>query len=297
MARFDYIRADSLDHAVSLINDPAYKTRLLSGGTDLQVYLHYRPADFNRVVDISLLPELKVIRSRGKEITLGAGVTFAEVIENSLLRDTVPFLVEACRAVGSPQIRNLGTLGGNVANAAACADSLPVLVCLDAIAHLRGSPGERSLPVAEMVQGPNRTLIQPGELLTHFTFEVPPPGVKTGFTKLGRRNALAISRLSLAAMGRLDALNQVDFIRITPGSVTPQTVRFNKIEAMLLGKKLTSELIHSAALQVADEMVAQVGRRWSSEYKSPVISCLAERVLNQVFCSDPSRVRRNGPAS
>ncbi|MGA2112850.1 MAG: FAD binding domain-containing protein [Anaerolineales bacterium] len=296
MARFDYARAVSLDHAVSLINDPAYKSRLLSGGTDLQVYLHQHPADFDRVVDISLLPELKIIQSSGAEITLGAGVTFTEVIECALLQDTVPFLAEACRAVGSPQIRNLGTMGGNVVNAAACADTLPVLVCLDAVAHLKGPRGERDLLVAELVSGPNITQIGPGELLTHFTFEIPPERSKTVFIKLGRRNALAISRLSIAAMGRLDGRGQVDFVRITPGAATPQTVRLKRIEAMLLGKPLTSELIHSAALQAADEMVAQAGRRWSSEYKSPVISCLAERALAQVLSSDPSPAARNGPA-
>jgi xanthine dehydrogenase FAD-binding subunit len=283
MPGFDYVRANSVDHAVSLINDPARKARLLAGGTDLQVYLHYQPADFDRVVDISLLQELKVIQSSGAQISLGAGVTFTEVIESSLLNEKVPFLVEACRAVGSPQIRNLGTLGGNVANAAACADSLPVLVCLDAITHLRSSRGERTLPVAEMVLAPNHTQIGTGELLTHFTFEVPPERVTTYFSKLGRRKALAISRLSIAAMGCLDAQNQVDFIRLTPGAAGSQTVRFKQTETMLLGRRLTLELIHAAALQAADEMIAQTGRRWSAEYKVPVLSSLVERALSTIF--------------
>jgi carbon-monoxide dehydrogenase medium subunit/xanthine dehydrogenase FAD-binding subunit len=139
-----------------------------------------------------------------------------------------------------------------------------------------------------MVLAPNHTQIEAGEILTRFTFEVPPGGVKTFFSKLGRRKALAISRLSIAAMGRLDAFDQVDYIRITPGAAVSQTVRFKQIEARLLGKRLTSELIHSAALQAADEMVAQTGRRWSSEYKSPVISCLVERALWTIFCRDSS---------
>jgi CO/xanthine dehydrogenase FAD-binding subunit len=283
MVRFEYVRADSLDHAVRLVNDPAFKNRLLSGGTDLQVLLHYRYPTYTRVVDISLLPELKgIVANRGK-ISLGAAVTFAEVIESDLLREAVPFLVEACRSVGSPQIRNLGTLGGNVANAAACADSLPVLVCLEAIAHLQGSAGERSIPVAELVLGPNETRIESGEILTFFTFSIPPAGTKTSFLKLGRRNALAIARLSLAAMGRLNVRGDIDLVRITPGAAVPRTVRFTQVETMLQGRRPTADLLHTAALQVAEETVGRAGRRWSSDYKGPVISNLAERTFVQIF--------------
>jgi CO/xanthine dehydrogenase FAD-binding subunit len=234
-------------------------------------------------VDISFLPDLKRIERQGNEIVLGAVVCFSEAAESRLLQESVPFLVEACRTVGSPQIRNLGTLGGNVVNAAACADSLPVLVCLDAVAHLSGALGDREIPVTELVLGPNHTQIEPGELLTHFTFKVPPAGVSTAFIKLGRRKAQSISRLTMAAMGRLDASGLVDFIRITPGAATSQTVRFTWVEAMLLGKPLDAALIHTAAQQVSAELIAYTGQRWSTEYKAPVVSTLAERVLTRVF--------------
>jgi CO/xanthine dehydrogenase FAD-binding subunit len=283
MNRFDYVRAISLEQAIHLINDQAYKNKLLSGGTDLVVYMHHGQYGFDRLVDISLLPELKRIERNGNEISLGAGVTYSEVIECQLLCDTVPFLVEACRSVGSPQIRNLGTLGGNVVNAAACADSLPVLVCLEADAHLCSPQGERVISVTELVLGPNRTKIEPGEILARFTFQAPPVGVKTAFIKLGRRNALAISRLTMAAMGRLDSQGRVDAIRLTPGAAAPQTIRFTQVEEMLLGQPLTAELISAAAGRAADVMIGYTGRRWSTEYKSRVIATLAERVLKQVF--------------
>jgi CO/xanthine dehydrogenase FAD-binding subunit len=285
MSRFEYVRATSLEQAVRLINEPAYKNKLLSGGTDVLAYLHYEEPAFNRVVDISLLPDLKIIERRGDEIVLGAGVSFAEAAESKLLQEAAPFLVEACRTVGSPQIRNLGTLGGNVVNAAACADSLPVLVCLEAVAYLKGAQGERVVPVTELVLGPNHTQIQPGELLTHFTFASPPPKVRTAFIKLGRRKAQSISRLTMAAMGRVDASGLVDIIRITPGAATSQTVRFTRGEAMLMGKPPTPELIHTAAQEVSNEMIAYTGKRWSTEYKAPVVSTLAERVLMRVFNS------------
>ncbi len=283
MTRFDYVRPATLEQAISLLNDPAHKNKLLAGGTDVLVYLHHGQVGFDRLVDISLLPELKLIRRDDDEISLGAGATYTEVIECQLLRETVPFLVDACRSVGSPQIRNLGTLGGNVVNAAACADSLPVLVCLEAMAHLCGPRGVRVIPVTELVLKPNQTIIEPGEILTRFMFKAPPVGVKTAFIKLGRRNALAISRLTMAAMGRLDAQGRVDFIRLTPGAATPQTFRFSQVEAFLSGKLLTTDLIAAAAQQAAEVMVSITGRRWSTEYKSRAIIALAERALIQVF--------------
>jgi CO/xanthine dehydrogenase FAD-binding subunit len=139
------------------------------------------------------------------------------------------------------------------------------------------------IPVTELVLGPNRTKIEPGEILARFTFQAPPEGVKTAFIKLGRRNALAISRLTMAAMGRLDSQGRVDAIRLTPGAAAPQTIRFTQVEEMLLGQPLTAELISAAAGRAADVMIGYTGRRWSTEYKSRVIATLAERVLEQVF--------------
>jgi CO/xanthine dehydrogenase FAD-binding subunit len=216
-------------------------------------------------------------------VWLGAGVTFAEAAESELLQEAAPFLAEACLSVGSPQIRNLGTLGGNVVNAAACADTLPPLVCLDAAAHLRGPAGERTLPVSELVTGPNRSQLAPGELLTHFIFEVPPPGVRSAFIKLGRRQAQSISRLSVAAMGRTGAGGVVDFVRLAPGAAVPRTRRFTEVEALLLGAAPDPARLRAAGERTAALMVELAGRRWSTEYKEPAIRSLAERALRRVL--------------
>ena len=200
-----------------------------------------------------------------------------------MLQEVAACLVEACLSVGGPAIRNAGTLGGNVANAAACADSLPSLVCLDSVAHLRSLTGERSLLVSDLVTGANRTGLQRGELITHFTFPVPPAGVRSAFTKLGRRNAQAISRLSMAAAGRLDAQGRVDFVRLSPGAATSQPRRFTEVEAMLLGQEPTDELLAAAGVQTAEVMIGMTGRRWSTEYKEVAIQALAERTLRRAL--------------
>lgn len=283
MSRFDFIRPTSLEEAVILLNDIRYINKLIAGGTDLMVYLHREDPQFNRVIDISLLPELKIIQQLNDQINLGAGVTFSEAIKSKILNLTVPFLVNACQAIGSPQIRNIGTIGGNIANAAACADTLPVLVCLDAIAHLLSGNEARSIPVTELIIGPNKTKIKSNEILTHFTFKTPASGTRTKYIKLGRRNAQAISRLTIAIMGKIDSNNIIDYIHITPGSATPGTTRFTDAEGILIGKKPTLELITLASHQVAETMISITGRRWSTEYKEPALTAISERALRYIF--------------
>lgn len=282
MPRFDYVRAHTIDEALQLLADPAQVSSPLAGGTDVLVYARHEKPPFDRLVDISRIREMKAIARRGDEIVLGASVTFSEAAESPLLQDFT-CLVEACLSVGGPAIRNAGTLGGNVANAAACADSLPALVCLDAVAHLSGLTGERALLVSQLVTGANRTGIQRGELLTHFTFPVLPAGARSAFTKLGRRNAQAISRLSMAAAGRIDARGRVDFVRLSPGASTPQPRRFTEVEAMLLGQEPADALLAAAGAKTADVMIGITGRRWSTQYKEIAIQALAERTLRRAL--------------
>jgi len=283
MAKFNYVRAQSIAEAIELLNEPDLSSRPLAGGTDLMVYLRLEKPWFDRLVDISQIPELKVIEQQNGQVKIGSGVTFTQAAQSEPLRQVAPLLVDACQSVGSLQIRNLGTLGGNVVNAAACADSLPPLVCLGAVAHLQNADGERRLPVNEFVTGPNRTSLQAGELLTHFSFEAPPDGVRSTFAKLGRRNAQSISRLSMATMGRTNAHGVVDFVRLTPGAATPRLVRFEPVEQMLVDQKPTEELLAQAGQKVAAVMVEITGRRWSTMYKELAIQALAERTLRQVL--------------
>jgi len=283
MPRFDYIRAQTIEQALQLLADPAHVSRPLAGGTDVLVLTRHEKPVFDRVVDISRVAEMKVIERQGDEITIGAGVTFTEAAENPLLQAVAGCLVEARLTVGGPAIRNAGTLGGNTINAAACADGVPPLVCLDAVAHLRSLIGARSLPVSKFIQGANRTGLQSGELLTHFTVPVPPAGTRQAFIKLGRRNAQAISRLSMAAAGHLDAAGRIDYVRLVPGAAMPSPRRIPEVEAFLLGQTPNDALLAAAGQKTAEAMIAITGRRWSTEYKEVAIQALAERALRRAL--------------
>ncbi|MEJ5202655.1 MAG: FAD binding domain-containing protein [Anaerolineales bacterium] len=289
MTKLEYIRANSIHDAIQLLSDPAWKSRPLAGGTDLLVQLRLETPTYNRFVDVSRTPEMKVIEIKDNIVHLGAAVTFSEIIANTLLSQIVPFFVEACQSVGSPQIRNAGTIGGNVANAAACADSLPSLVCLDAVVHLKSFKGERQMLVSEFVTGPHQTCLEEGELITHFTFHIPPSHTKNHFIKIGRRNAQSISRLSIAVIGGLDENGLINYLRLCPGAATPKTVRFYDVENFLLGKKPEESLFVEAGERTAQTMIAVTGMRWSTRYKEVALRAITERALRAVFSGDSSR--------
>jgi len=141
MEHFGYVRASSVAQAVALLNEPGLRSRPLAGGTDLTLLARVEPDLCDRVVDITQIPEMHHIYRTGERVFIGGGATFSEVIESSIVAETATALAQACRLVGATQIRNMGTLGGNVANAAACADSLPALVCLDATAQVATPDG------------------------------------------------------------------------------------------------------------------------------------------------------------
>ena len=283
MTELQYVRATGIDEAVALLNEPGLKSRPLAGSTDLALLLRENPSLCDRVVDISLIPQMHRISREADIVTIGAAASFYEVLANPIVQQTAAVLAQACHQVGAVQVRNMGTVGGNVANAAACADSLPALVCLDALAHVRTSEGERTWPVAELVVKPNRTLIPPGGLLVALSYRVPPEGSRGTFLKLGRRNAMAISRLTVAVIGRRDGSGKITEARIVTGSATPQIVRIAPAEAALLGQKPSPELYATTARLVADEMIRLSGRRWSTEFKEPVLIAMVSRALAHVF--------------
>lgn len=293
MERFSYVRAESVPHAVTLLNTPGVRSRVLAGGTDLVLLARENHDLCDRVVDITLVPELHEIRrvrsangdnvTLGDTITIGAAATFSEITASVLVRETAPLLAEACHSVGATQIRNMGTLGGNVANAAACADSLPALVCLDALAHVLTPSGDMTWPVAEFITRPNRTLLPPGGLLTMLSYLVPAPGSRSVFLKLGRRNAMAISRLTVAALGRIDEQGHIAEIRVVPGSATPHIHRFARTEAHMLGHTPTAALCEEAGQVAIAEMLEITGKRWSSEFKEPALQAMVTRALLSLF--------------
>jgi len=164
-------------------------------------------------------------------------------------------------------------------NAAACADTVPPLMALGAVLTLRSATSQRAVALSEFYMKPYVTTASTGEILTEIRFKKLTPKTRSCFVKLGRRNALSIARLSVAVVLRLDDKGLVEEARIVPGAAFPTWKRVAEAEAMLLGRIPSKEVCSQVGQKVSEMMIAITGRRWSTEYKEPVIAVLVRRAL------------------
>ena len=225
LSRLALLQPRSLDEAVRRLRDEGPLVPL-AGCTDLYVGFHFGTVGGRRFLDLQGLRQLRGVRRRGDVLVIGALTTYAELIASPLVRRRLPILAEASREVGSPQIQNRGTLGGNVANASPAGDTLPVLAVAEATVVLRRVDGERRVPFGAFYTGYRQTAMRSDELIV--AIEVPPVEGRQWFRKVGTRAAQAISKVVMAAV-------RAPRPRIALGSVAPTVVRVPRTEAVLAG--------------------------------------------------------------
>ena len=279
-----YFRPDTLEQALVLMKEHSGRIKPLAGGTDLMVHLREHGGQFENVdaiLDVTALPELQGIRQEGEELRIGAAVTHTEVSTSELLREYAPALSQASNSVGALQIRNMGTIGGNICNGSLAADTLSSLLVLSAVLELASIDGVRHMEIADLYLGRGKLDIRPYELLVSITIPVL-RGYSFSFIKLGRRKALAISRMNVAVAAHVSQ-GVVSDVRIAPGCVFSKPERAKKAEELLLGRIPTPELMEEAGRAVSEQMIERTGIRWSTEYKQPVIEALTRRALEQTI--------------
>ncbi len=280
MREFDYCLPDSLNEACAILSKSNGGARLLAGGTDVLVELRkpsvHGPAS---IVDISRILELKGIAESGEFVIIKPLSTHSEVFRSDIVTRHAPLLRTAVSLIGSPQIRNRGTIGGNIMNAAACADTVPPLIALNARLKLNSVSGEREVSLSEFFEKPYVTIARRDEILSEIRFQKLGSDMRSSFVKLGRRNALSIARLSVASILRLDSKGLIKEVRIVPGAAFPSWRGVKEAEDLLIGQKPTRDAFQKAGKMVSDVMIALSGRRWSTEYKEPVIAVLVRRAL------------------
>jgi len=272
----------SIDEACAAL-DAHGDALLLAGGTDLMVAVNAGRARPTTVVALDRVDGLRSWSRDGSALTLGAGLTYADLAEPALAA-LVPALAQAARTVGSPQIRNAGTLGGNVATASPAGDTLPVLAALDAVVMVRSSLGEREVPFATFCVGPKQTALVPGELIVGV--RVPVLDGPQEFLKVGTRNAMVISVASVAAL--VDLSGRI--VRVGLGSVGPTILRAPEAEAWVV------DHLDWEARRVPDprtaatfgELVADAARpiddhRSTAAYRRHCAGVLARRALLRMF--------------
>ena len=281
MIPFTLIRAESLQEALDFLSRPGSNTKIIAGGTDLMVELRDLSPDEkgpDTILDITPVDEIRGIKDDGSTITVGALTPHREISTSPIILQAAPLLASACSTVGATQHRNIATIGGNVINGSPAADSVPALIALNAEAVFQSKSGERVSLLKDIYLKPYQTDIKDDEILTAIRFPHLPDGARSSYIKLGRRNALAISRMNVAVVLVIKD-GKITEARISPGSTMPTPDRITVAEEIMIGEEPGEELFRRAGKAVSDEMINRSGRRWSTPYKEPVIAALTTRAL------------------
>jgi len=266
----------NLEQALAALKNGAEKSRIIAGGTDL--FLEKLPEN---LLDVSSLAEALVIEERGSNLLIGAAVTHARAVASPLLCKKATALTEACAQVGSPQVRNIGTLGGNVINAAPAADAAVALAALGAKAELLDCSGNtRTVELEELYAGFNCSAIDScQELLLRFIVNSSGPGSGSAFTRLAARKALALPMANAAAWLRVED-NRLLEVRLVVAPVKPAPTRLFKTEALLAGKPLAAESWREAVKAAMEEVEVRGSLlRCSADYRRHLVGVLVGRVL------------------
>lgn len=269
---------ESLEEAFAflLIQAAAGRTaRWVAGGTDLAVQLAAGAPEPDALVDVSRLPELAGIERREDCLRIGAAVTLEELARRE---DLPACLVQGARAIGSPQIRCLGTLGGNLCNASPCGDTLAPAVALNGRLVLASPASRREVPAEEFFTGPKATVLRPGELLLEVRFPAESLRGRSAFRFIGLRNGQAISQVNVAVWVRGEG-GRIAEARAAAGSVAPTPIRLLRAEGVLGGTRPSAALARAAAEAAAAEVRPISDVRAPAEYRRALTAALFREAL------------------
>ncbi len=258
----------------------------VAGGTDVMVELNFDRRRPEALLDLTRIPELSEWAAAGGWVRLGAGVTYTRVIEE--LGDLLPGLAHASRTVGSPQIRNRGTVGGNLGTASPAGDALPPLLAAGAEVEVESVTGARRLPLAEFCVGPKRSALRPDELIA--AVRVPAAAGPQLFSKVGTRSAMVIAVASFA----LDLDVGGCRVGAAIGSAGPTPVRAHTAEQFLEGTLAEGRGLPASAIERFGELVAEAARpiddvRGTAPYRRHALAVMARRTLTWAWAAAEGR--------
>jgi xanthine dehydrogenase FAD-binding subunit len=257
-----------------------------AGGTDILVKVRagiVRPAS---LVCLERLDDFKGIRDEGNVIFIGSLTTHTEILANPTITAFLPILQKAVHVLGSPPIRNMATLGGNICTASPAGDTLPALSVLDAEVELWSRSEVRRMPIDQFVIGPGKTALRKGEVLAAVRVRKPEGEYIHHFEKVGQRQAMSISIASLAALVKVDRTDGIENIFLAWGSVGPTVIRSKEVETSLIGTKLSVENIKQV-FPLVDRALSPISDvRASSTYRRRVSANLLLRLAVREGCRE-----------
>lgn len=276
--RFDYVHAETLENALEHLKAGEWDTIPVSGGTDVLVQMRYKTIAPKKLVDIRDLKELKEIKEYEDHVYIGASVTFSQIINDRLLQSIFPVLVSASKEVGSVQIRNAGTLAGNVQTASPAGDGLLALYALDAKVELISKAGTRQCSLKDFVVGPKKTDRKSDEIIKGFIIPKKEWNFQQFFKK-GKRNALAISIVNGVVLLNIEEDKSIRDARITLGAVAPTPIRLARAEEALIGSRCTEDVIQQVKDIIKKDINPISDIRAGKEYRKYIATVMCVNII------------------
>jgi aerobic carbon-monoxide dehydrogenase medium subunit len=291
---FDFYQPTTLEEASRLLKQNGPGGRLLAGGTDLVIALKEKGLLPKYLVDLKRVPGLTGIRENGDgSITIGALTTMREIEISPLITKKFPFLAQSAAEVGSIQIRNRATIGGNMANATPSADTAPALMALNATAKIVGLNGERSVALEEFFKGPGLTGMRAEEVLAEINIPKTGPRLVGDYIKFSPREMMDLAYVGIAVAYNLGADKKCDGVRIVLGAVAPTPIRAKRAETALEGQNLTETLAEKVGQIAAEEAKPISDVRSSADYRRAMVGAMTARaILNAAVGPAKSWVER-----
>jgi len=302
MKKFDYLKPKTLEEALSLLAQHGKKAKLIAGGTDVIVMIKQKAISPEALISLRGIPGLDQIQYDGT-LRIGGMVTHRALEKSELIRKEFSALADAVDALGSIQIRNVATIGGNICTAAPSADTATPLLVLGTQIKIKSLKEERMVPIEEFFRGPGETILKKGEIVTEFVIPKPLPNTGSAYWKHQRRLALDLPILGVSTLLTLDkgtvscsdmlcttspissilhTMEQDQLIckevRIALGVAAPVPIRATKAENLLRGKKISDELLEEVAETAVKEAQPRDTIRGEAWYRSDMIKVLVKRM-------------------
>ena len=276
--KFEYHATASLAGALELLND-LDKAKPMIGGTDLMISIRQSECSPNHIVDLNRIPELNYIKEEGGFIKIGATVTHSQASSSPLIAK-IPALYDAVSRIGSPQIRNRGTITGNIVNASPAADTACPLIVHNAEIEVKSIDDTNILPIEDLFVGPKINCLEPSELITEIRIPKPPENSKSAYIRIGRRQAFTLSIVSSAVYLQIED-NICNDASCAFGSVGMTPLRVPEVEKMLKGKKLTDENMQNSSEAVKKYVKPITDVRGTADYRKEMCPVLMRRAIQK----------------
>jgi carbon-monoxide dehydrogenase medium subunit len=285
----EYINAGSISDALPILNEMKGQARIIAGATDLMLEMERGVRKgIKTLIDISRVPNLDEIRLDEKGwLHIGPMVTHNHVVGSAVLRAQAAPLAQACWQVGSPQIRNRGTVAGNMITGSPANDTITPLMALDAVVTLQSVSGKREVALRDFYLGVRKTVMRPDEMLVDISFPALKPNEKGAFEKYALRNAQAISVLNMAAVLRFEG-DVVGDAKVTLGAVAPTIIHAEAAEEYLKGKRCSTDVIEEAARLAAQSARPIDDIRSSADYRCEMTQVICRRAFEAIAASTPA---------